>query len=750
MIYQSINKYSAGSYHSVSAKFSEEIRFDSVFLTIKSSSFISKQIGKLRSLKQNGLLEDARKFKQDLPCVTFSAIAVNERKPENIVQYNNIVVLDFDHIPSELMESVRNTIINTEYTACVFTSPSGDGLKVLVRVNSNLEEHKTAFRQVCEYYARLTGIEPDKSGSDPLRLCILSSDSDIYVDEYSNVFQVDLNEVNEKTVKSGQLKINAGNFRELLEFIFNETTNEASYEEGNRNNFIHHFTCNLNRGGVPLDAALAFSLDCFSDFPQSELSQVVKGVYQRNVAEYGSRDYEVQMLTQPKDLDSELNTPLIPDAVYESLPHFFKNSSMIFKDKRERDVFFTSFLGIVSGCLNRVYGIYRGKRVYPNLFTYIVAPAGSNKGVMEFARMVGLKYHKHLMELNKVAEMEYQQKLDQYNLDKKNGIVGDLPERPLGKRFFIAGNSSSSAMLRQIQENDGAGVVCESEGDTIGNMLKQDWGNFSEIFRKAFHHEFISINRKEREECHEIDMVKLSVVITSTPDQVGGIIQSAENGMFSRFLFYLFGATPNWVDMDMAEDEFSLSDHFTSLGHSLMELINKFAALDTKISLQSQHKEMINDFGRRWMKEVAAFVDVEATAVVKRFGLIMFRMCMIFTAVRNFDNLGNNSSEFVCNDEDAQNALIITETLIEHSLLMFKMLPKNGKTEINNQMKIFYELLPEKFPRKDCIQTAARLGLKVPTVDKYLSRLQKHGYLQQPKYGFYEKTNRIKYINRIN
>lgn len=739
-----------GNYSEVFGQCSATESLYMILESIRSSSFLSSSVNRLQALKAGGFSEDARKFKLRMPCVTFSAVAYGERKVENITQYNRLLVLDFDHIPKQNYDDVRNAILEDPHTFCVFKSPSGDGLKVLVKIDTDLEFHKTAFQEVNAYYESITGFEPDKSGSDPLRLCILSYDPDLYINEDPAIYKVDTTDQIKSKRQASMQKIKEGNYPKLFEFILHETTAEESYQEGNRNNFIHRFACNLNRGGIPEEMAMEYSIYKFNDCSPSEIASVINGVYQRNKTEFATVDYEVKLLTRPKDDESYLNTPVLPAAMYETLPPLIRTQCRLFSDPRERDVFFVSMLGILSGSLNRVFGVYRGKTVFPNLFFYVVAPAGSNKGVMEFARLIGVKYHKHLLAVSDEAEAAYKQKLEQYNLDKKNGVAGELPESPNIRKFYIPGNSSSSAMLRQIRENEGAGIICESEGDTIGNMFKQDWGNFSEIFRKAFHHEYLSINRKEREDCHEIENVKLSVIITSTPDQVTSIIQSANNGLFSRMGFYLFSTPANWVDMDLTEEDFSLSDHFKAVGASLMEMIEHFSVLDTKIVLQPSHKEMINTFGRHWMTEVAAFVDDEATAVVKRFGLILFRICIILTAVRHYGDDLPIASELVCHDQDAENALKITETLIQHSLAMFKMLPQNGNTEVNARMRLFYDLLPDYFSRKESLQTAARLGLKTTTTDKYLSRLQKHNYLRQPKYGFYEKANRAnceKYAN---
>ena len=79
----------------------------------------------------------------------------------------------------------------------------------------------------------------------------------------------------------------------------------------------------------------------------------------------------------------------------------------------------------------------------------------------------------------------------------------------------------------------------ETEGDTLANVFASDYGNYSDGFRKAFHHEPISYTRrKDREFVDRLLRPRLSAVLSGTPRQISALLPDAENGLFSRFIFY--------------------------------------------------------------------------------------------------------------------------------------------------------------------------------------------------------------------
>jgi hypothetical protein len=96
-------------------------------------------------------------------------------------------------------------------------------------------------------------------------------------------------------------------------------------------------------------------------------------------------------------------------------------------------------------------------------------------------------------------------------------------------------------MIEHLQNNDGQGIICETEADTMSGAKKQDWGDYSPALRAAFHHEKITLTRKTNNEYIEINEPRLAVALSGTPaHKAPKLIASAEDGLFSRFLVLCF------------------------------------------------------------------------------------------------------------------------------------------------------------------------------------------------------------------
>lgn len=78
---------------------------------------------------------------------------------------------------------------------------------------------------------------------------------------------------------------------------------------------------------------------------------------------------------------------------------------------------------------------------------------------------------------------------------KNKGERGPAPKEPVFRDPFMPGNSSSSAVYRALDANGGWGIMFETEADTVSNMLDSDYGHYSDLMRKAYHHETVSMNR---------------------------------------------------------------------------------------------------------------------------------------------------------------------------------------------------------------------------------------------------------------
>ena len=145
----------------------------------------------------------SKQYKTQLHAVTFSGLFPGNRKQEECTQYNNLLVIDIDHIESEKLYDIHEYLNNDPYVAAFWVSPSGRGYKGLVHLHyynslSNIDmvtKHKVAFRQLYMYLLSTYGIELDRSGSDISRLCFLSWDPYLVLKDTSSVFEVKYDEL---------------------------------------------------------------------------------------------------------------------------------------------------------------------------------------------------------------------------------------------------------------------------------------------------------------------------------------------------------------------------------------------------------------------------------------------------------------------------------------------------------------------------------------------------------------------------
>jgi hypothetical protein len=150
-----------------------------------------------------------KESKKKLPVVCFSGEFAS-RSDEALFEHSGLIVLDFDHIDVEKSKSVLST---DPYVYSCWISPSGDGLKALVRI-THPERHRDHFRALKTYFYKQYDLEVDESGINESRACFESYDKDIAINEDSQKFGAFTTEKSEnqvavqKNVYTDYLKLN--------------------------------------------------------------------------------------------------------------------------------------------------------------------------------------------------------------------------------------------------------------------------------------------------------------------------------------------------------------------------------------------------------------------------------------------------------------------------------------------------------------------------------------------------------------
>jgi hypothetical protein len=242
---------------------------EDILSQIKSGT-VRTEIEEIRALV--AAKKDASVLKKKLPSFTITGTFKDKRSSKNIETYSSLLVLDYDKLTTEQIERLFDELKKLNYVYSYFISPSGKGLKVIVLVDTGVEQHGKAFAQVLTVFNELFEIPIDSSGKDISRLCFMSYDPDIYTNPEVQAFKVQVGE---------SLDFDAAYFQAV-----EMTQQKLAYTEGNRNNFIHHLACNANRLGIPFDTFITAILENY-DLGEEETIRTAKGVYSHHEDENG-------------------------------------------------------------------------------------------------------------------------------------------------------------------------------------------------------------------------------------------------------------------------------------------------------------------------------------------------------------------------------------------------------------------------------------------------------------------------------
>lgn len=720
---------------------------------IKSDKYQS-EIHSIRYALHKGEEGKANRIKTCLFGFTTSGTFGESRTKANILSYSQIICLDFDNIPVIELDGLKTVINDCEYTFASFISPSGEGLKVFIKINSDASLHQVVYGQVANYYRELSGYDFDLKCKDITRLCFVSADEDLFLNEKAVKFEVLLEELSEYRMQTKE-KQNLSSL-DILDKCLKFTEKKEQYHKGNRNNFIHLFSSNANRFGINQDDTLDFCITNF-DLAEYEIRTTVQSVYRNQIDDFAKfakfANLQNDTLNSVKEFvdsnqdeeDYLKNTPKIPQSVYDNLPPILFESCQVFKENREKDVFLTGALAILSGCLPNVSGVYSGSVVYPNLFSFILAPAASGKGALKYSKALADSYHDRVITESIEARKIYREELEAYGLLKKKNKLETKDEEPLEPKFkvvYIPANTSNARVIQHLDWNDGKGIICETEADTLGQTFKNEWGSYSDMLRKSFHHEKISVSRKTEGEFVEVNEPQLSVALSGTPKQVFNIIASAEDGLFSRFIFYVFKTDVFWLDPSPKGNPINLTGYFEEQSKDVLKMVEFFEKDEMNFQLSETQWNKFNPVFSSFLQQTNFFVSEDALSVVKRLALVLYRIAMIFTAIRKYKNLDYNTDVY-CSDIDFETALTLVHVYIKHSIFMFENLPKNEESSVfksGSNKHLFFDALPNEFQRKEAIELAKRFNIGERSVDTFLKACL-GTYLELVKTGFYRKIN---------
>ena len=233
---------------------------------------------------------ERNEIKKLLPAICFSG-TFKKRNDNALLEHSGIICLDFDGYEKQkdLLHD-KETLSKNKYVYSVFISPSGNGLKVLVKIPADPDNHTHYFNSLEKYFASQYF---DKTSKNLSRVCYESYDPHIYVNEKSSIWDIiEEPEYTEVYKYKDKPTIPISDENKIVDILVKWWTKKYPMTEGQRNHNTYILAMALNDFGVNKSlASYVLNQYATADFGLKEIQATIDSAY-KNVGNFGTKYYE--------------------------------------------------------------------------------------------------------------------------------------------------------------------------------------------------------------------------------------------------------------------------------------------------------------------------------------------------------------------------------------------------------------------------------------------------------------------------
>jgi hypothetical protein len=248
-------------------------------------------VDKIRTAKTK---QEAEALKKTLPCILFSGI-FSQRNSNSCVKHSGLMVLDFDKYENEeVLLQQRALLEQNPHVIMLFTSPSGNGLKVVIRIpQATKETHPKYYKK---FYDDFGFDNFDASCSNIDRVCYESYDPNPYLNLDATIYKPKLVDkgynVSEKTPL-----IPITDEEKIIEKIMSFDW-KKDFVEGERNSFIFDLAGMFCEYGVSQYTAENYILNnvVIGEFSETEAKTTIKSAYKK-------RNFDIKFFEDYQKID---------------------------------------------------------------------------------------------------------------------------------------------------------------------------------------------------------------------------------------------------------------------------------------------------------------------------------------------------------------------------------------------------------------------------------------------------------------
>lgn len=174
------NEFNFSLFNNLKVVESDEVIDINQLIEIIKYGYLKDKIQHLRTITDK---KEYDKFKaNEIPCITTSGTFF-QRRSKNLIEHTGLIQIDIDKVNN--YDVLFAALCKDKYTYVGFRSPGGKGIKIIVKIDPNVESHLEQFYSLEKYYKDEYNIEIDKSCKDVSRCMLLSYDPDLYCNPFS-------------------------------------------------------------------------------------------------------------------------------------------------------------------------------------------------------------------------------------------------------------------------------------------------------------------------------------------------------------------------------------------------------------------------------------------------------------------------------------------------------------------------------------------------------------------------------------
>jgi hypothetical protein len=231
-------------------------------------------------IRKEKVKSERQELKKGLPAVCFSG-QFSKRLDSALIEHSGLICLDFDgYTTTKEVLHAKEMLSNDKYTYAVFISPSGNGLKVIVKIPEDPENHLGYFRALDTHHASPNF---DRVSRNISRVCYESYDPQIYINENSEVWDVtEEAEYVEVSKLTGTPTIPISDEGKIVEILTKWWFKKYPMTEGHRNKHLYVLAMAFNEYGISRQTAEQIAIQYISkDFGAAEVKTTLDSAYSK-------------------------------------------------------------------------------------------------------------------------------------------------------------------------------------------------------------------------------------------------------------------------------------------------------------------------------------------------------------------------------------------------------------------------------------------------------------------------------------